>query len=167
MKRVHRASSVAFSSGPALSAGSFCKAKMKVVCWAEPPRGAWRPPARSPGRGPCVQGAWKARLFSRRGHDWSDRFPRIREALASLRAQFRLRSARHGLPISSFPAPGGIKLSEHIEADGETVFRHACRLGCEGIVSKRRASPYRSGRTRTWIKVKNPDSPAIARVWER
>jgi bifunctional non-homologous end joining protein LigD len=58
-------------------------------------------------------------------------------------------------------------LSEHIEADGETVFSHACKLGCEGIVSKQRASPYRSGRTKTWIKVKNPDSPAMTRVWER
>jgi ATP-dependent DNA ligase len=35
---------------------------------------------------------------------------------------------------------GGIELSEHIEADGATVFRHACRLGCEGIVSKQRVS---------------------------
>ena len=61
----------------------------------------------------------------------------------------------------------GIELSEHIEASGETVFRHACRLGCEGIVLKQRASPYRSGRARTWIKVKDPDSPAMTRIWER
>ena len=65
------------------------------------------------------------------------------------------------------PVAGGTVLSEHIEADGATVFRHACKLGCEGIVSKQRASPYRSGRVRTWIKVKNPDSPAMTRVWER
>jgi bifunctional non-homologous end joining protein LigD len=38
--------------------------------------------------------------------------------------------------------------------DGETVYRHACRLGFEGIVSKRRDSPYRSGRQETWIKLK-------------
>jgi ATP-dependent DNA ligase len=62
---------------------------------------------------------------------------------------------------------GGIELSEYIEADGATVFRHACKLGCEGIVSKRRDAPYRSGRVRTWIKVKNPASPAMARAWER
>jgi bifunctional non-homologous end joining protein LigD len=59
----------------------------------------------------------------------------------------------------------GIRISEHIEADGESVFRHARRLGCEGIVSKQRASTYRSGRVRTWIKTKNPDSPAMKRVW--
>ena len=64
------------------------------------------------------------------------------------------------------PGAGGIKPSDHIEADGATVFRHACRLGCEWIVSKQRASPYRSGRVRTWIKVKNPDSPAMTRGWE-
>jgi bifunctional non-homologous end joining protein LigD len=62
---------------------------------------------------------------------------------------------------------GGIELSEHIEADGATVFRHACKLGCEGIVSKLRTSPYRSGRVRTWIKTKNPNSAAVTRVWQR
>jgi bifunctional non-homologous end joining protein LigD len=36
------------------------------------------------------------------------------------------------------------------------IFRHACRLGCEGIVSKRADSPYRSGRSRDWIKTKAP-----------
>ena len=39
------------------------------------------------------------------------------------------------------------------------MFGHACKLGCEGIVSKQRASPYRSGRTKTWIKVKKPGQP--------
>jgi bifunctional non-homologous end joining protein LigD len=38
--------------------------------------------------------------------------------------------------------------------DGESVFRHACELGVEGIVSKRRDAPYRSGRQETWIKLK-------------
>src|SRR5215213_511744 len=47
--------------------------------------------------------------------------------------------------------------SEHLEAkDGEGMFRHACRLGLEGIVSKRAASRYRSGRCASWLKVKNP-----------
>jgi bifunctional non-homologous end joining protein LigD len=38
--------------------------------------------------------------------------------------------------------PAGIVYNEHLEGDGA---RHACRLGCEGIVSKRADSPYRSG----------------------
>jgi bifunctional non-homologous end joining protein LigD len=45
------------------------------------------------------------------------------------------------------PHPG-IVLNEHYEGDGEIVFKHACKLGCEGIVSKRLGSPYRSGRSR-------------------
>src|SRR5262245_53426098 len=41
----------------------------------------------------------------------------------------------------------GIRWNEHIEGDGATIFRHACKLGLEGIVSKRKDSPYRSGRS--------------------
>jgi len=47
-------------------------------------------------------------------------------------------------------------LNEHFEGDGEIVFNHACKLGCEGIVSKRLGSFYRSGRSPHWVKVKNP-----------
>ena len=50
--------------------------------------------------------------------------------------------------------------------DGETVFRHACQLGLEGIVSKRKDSPYRSGRSRDWLKCKNPNAPAVKREAE-
>ncbi|HEX8119299.1 MAG TPA: DNA ligase D, partial [Pyrinomonadaceae bacterium] len=49
---------------------------------------------------------------------------------------------------------GVLRLSEHIEADGEAVVRHACRLGLEGVVSKRRDRPYRSGRVEDWLKIK-------------
>jgi bifunctional non-homologous end joining protein LigD len=49
----------------------------------------------------------------------------------------------------------GIQFNEHMEGDGETVFRHACKLGLEGIVSKRKDSPYRSGRSPDWLKMKN------------
>ena len=115
----------------------------------------------------------RVRRFSRRGHDWSDRFPRIGEALASLRARSatidgeavvlcpktglslfdELHSGRreHDVILYAFdllelngkdqralplkerkarladlltPGAGGIELSEHIEADGATVFRH-------------------------------------------
>jgi bifunctional non-homologous end joining protein LigD len=46
------------------------------------------------------------------------------------------------------------------------MFRHACALGLEGIVSKRRDAPYRSGRCADWIKVKNPAAPAATREME-
>jgi ATP-dependent DNA ligase len=49
----------------------------------------------------------------------------------------------------------------------EFVFEHACQMGLEGIVSERLSAPYRSGRSRDWIKVKNPDSPAMVRARER
>ena len=39
----------------------------------------------------------------------------------------------------------------------------ACRLGLEGIVSKRLTAPYRSGPSKSWIKVKNPKAPAATR----
>ena len=51
-------------------------------------------------------------------------------------------------------------LNEHYEEDGAIVFREACKLGCEGIVSKRLGSIYRRGRSPLWLKVKNPNAPA-------
>lgn len=63
------------------------------------------------------------------------------------------------------PHPG-IVLNEHYDGDGEVVFKHACKLGCEGIVSKRLGSLYRSGRSPHWLKVKNPKAPAVTREAE-
>jgi bifunctional non-homologous end joining protein LigD len=57
----------------------------------------------------------------------------------------------------------GIRFNEHMEADGEIVFRHACKLGLEGIVSKRKDSSYRSGRSPDWLKMKNANAPAVKR----
>ena len=59
---------------------------------------------------------------------------------------------------------GGIALNEHTNARGELVFRQACAMGLEGIVSKRLTAPYKSGPSRDWVKVKNPDSPAMIRA---
>jgi hypothetical protein len=47
---------------------------------------------------------------------------------------------------------------------GPTVFEHACKLGLEGIVSKRKDSPYRSGRSPDWLKSKNPACAAVKRT---
>ena len=61
----------------------------------------------------------------------------------------------------------GIRLSEHLDAaDGGRVFQHACKLGLEGIVAKRRDRPYRSGRSTDWLKIKNPNAPAVTRLSE-
>jgi bifunctional non-homologous end joining protein LigD len=59
-----------------------------------------------------------------------------------------------------------IVLNEVYEEDGAIVFREACRLGCEGIVSKRIGSLYRSGRSKHWLKIKNLAAPAVKREAE-
>jgi bifunctional non-homologous end joining protein LigD len=166
----------------------------------------------------CRDGAG-VRLLTRNGHDWTDRFPLIVEALASLRIKSclidgeavacdgdgfpvfdRLRYRRDDRRVFMYAfdllqldgwdlrrepiedrkaelaqllrrAKAGLQLNEHISEPGDIVFRHACKLGLEGIVSKRLGSPYRSGRSRDWLKFKNPNAPAVKREaeedWER
>jgi ATP-dependent DNA ligase len=60
----------------------------------------------------------------------------------------------------------GIVFNAHYIVDGAIVFKNACALGCEGIMSKRLGSPYQAGRSPHWIKVKNPDAPAVTREAE-
>jgi bifunctional non-homologous end joining protein LigD len=48
----------------------------------------------------------------------------------------------------------GLLFSQEITGDGPTIFEHACRVGAEGIISKRRGSSYRSGRVDSWRKIK-------------
>ena len=73
-----------------------------------------------------------------RPYEWQVR----RATLASL-----LRKASNGIQLSG------------VMTDGDMLFRHACAMGLEGIVAKRRDRPYRSGRSPDWIKVKNPNAP--------
>ena len=135
------------------------------------------------------------RLITRRGNDWSDRFPLVIEAVNHLKVRSAdgrdrlLRRARarpvdvlrrrrneavaflfafdllelDGADLRREPievrkatlasilrqSRHGVRLNEHLEHDcGLTVFQHACELGCEGIVSKRLGSRYRSGARR-------------------
>ena len=61
----------------------------------------------------------------------------------------------------------GMHLNEHLEhPEGAVVFLHACKMGLEGIVSKRLGSHYRSGRSPDWLKFKNPEAPAVKREAE-
>jgi bifunctional non-homologous end joining protein LigD len=165
----------------------------------------------------------RVRLFTRRGHDWSDRYPRIVGAVSALPATSAtidgeavccdaaglavfdmLHSRQHDdcailfafdlleLDGEDFrPQPLeerkarlerllkigllskgklrrkalglGIQYNEHVEGDGAVVFAHACTLGLEGIVSKHRERPYRSGPSKTWLKIKNPAAPGVTR----
>jgi bifunctional non-homologous end joining protein LigD len=55
-------------------------------------------------------------------------------------------------------------MSKHTEGDGVEMFKAVCKLGLEGIVSKKLNAPYRSGPSRTWVKVKNPKALAATRA---
>jgi bifunctional non-homologous end joining protein LigD len=61
----------------------------------------------------------------------------------------------------------GLEFVDHLQGEGAIIFAHACNLGFEGIVSKRRDRPYRYGPSKTWIKVKNPKAPGVLRFEER
>ena len=153
----------------------------------------------------------RVRLFTRRGFDWTQRYPWIVHSARRLRvtrflidgevvvcgddgvADFaRLHSraedasaflyafdllAIDGADIRRGPLherrsklskllarPDGIRYSEDINGSfGEAIFLHACKLGLQGIVCKRRDSPYRSGPSKVWLKVKNPNAPSVLR----
>src|SRR6476659_934449 len=153
------------------------------------------------------------RLITRRGNDWSDRFPLVIEAVNLLKvrsclidgevvccderglARFDvLRRRRNeaaaflyafdlleldGTDLRREPLEvrkatlasilrktlPGLRLNEYLAHDcGAAVFQHACALGCEGIVSKRLGSRYRSGCSPDWLKFKNPAVVRLKRI---
>ena len=57
----------------------------------------------------------------------------------------------------------GLPYTQEIIGRGPEVYQAACRMGLEGIVSKRTDAPYRSGKVKTWLKIKNPNAPAVLR----
>lgn len=58
----------------------------------------------------------------------------------------------------------GIQYVARTEGDGGELFEAVCKLGLEGIVSKKLIAPYRSDPSRTWVKIKNPKAPAATRA---
>ncbi len=70
------------------------------------------------------------------------------------RAPLLERKARLAGLLNNKPRGDIVRLSEHFEADGPTMLQHACRMNLEGILSKRADAPYRSGRSRNWLKIK-------------
>ena len=56
--------------------------------------------------------------------------------------------------LSNQPTDAAIRFSEHFAQPGQLMLAHACRMGLEGVISKRFDAPYRSGRTIEWIKSK-------------
>jgi len=132
------------------------------------------------------------KLYTRNGYDFADRFPLAAAAIRKLPVRSCLIDGEaivcdaNGLavfdgedlrrvPIEERKAtlakllrkpPDGIAYNEHYSGDGAVIYKHACALGCEGIVSKRLGSPYRPGRVVSWLKVKNPAAPAVTREAE-
>jgi bifunctional non-homologous end joining protein LigD len=143
-------------------------------------------------------------LWTRYGTDFTDRFPRIAEAVRALpvgnvlvdgeavvflpdgHSDFVALRTKAGGEQASFVAfdllilechdirqqpladrrealeqlvagVDSIQFSKAQQAAGAMVFAHACKLGLEGIVSKRVLSRYRSGTSRNWLKCLNPD----------
>jgi ATP-dependent DNA ligase len=86
--------------------------------------------------------------------------------MARTYARSQLKSASNALANVLFRERAGIAFNRHYDGDGAIIFKHACALGCEGIVSKRAGSPYRSGRVNDWLKIKNPVAPAVRREVE-
>jgi ATP-dependent DNA ligase len=155
----------------------------------------------------------RVRLYTRRGYDWTGRYPRIAQALRSLKVTSalidgeavwcgpdgvlsfdKLHSRAHddqvflyafdlleldGVDCRAQPLARrkawlrkllartqGMQFSEHLEGDGQQIFEHICKLGLEGIVSKRIDFPYLSGRSKSWLKTRNPESLAMMRYEE-
>ncbi|BBI98931.1 ATP-dependent DNA ligase [Ferrigenium kumadai] len=58
------------------------------------------------------------------------------------------------LQAAAFEPGGVVRYSDHVQGQGPEFFEQACMLGLEGIVSKRADAPYRSGRSKLWLKAK-------------
>jgi bifunctional non-homologous end joining protein LigD len=184
--------------------------------WQKPPEGdGWLHEIKHDGYRVIVRKAdGSVRIFTRRGYDLADRFPRILDAVLALEpssivvdgeavvcgedgvsdfARLRVRAVNDEAFLYAFDvleldgkdcrpeqlehrktelerilrkATPGIRYTEHLTSDAPAMFASACKMGLEGIVSKRRDSRYQSGRSNDWIKVKNPESPAMRRLQE-
>jgi bifunctional non-homologous end joining protein LigD len=64
-------------------------------------------------------------------------------------------TTRKGLLQRVLPPLGALRYLEHVEDDGEALYREAERLGLEGVVGKKASAPYRSGRSPSWLKVRS------------
>jgi bifunctional non-homologous end joining protein LigD len=72
--------------------------------------------------------------------------------------------ARHNLERLLARRPEGVFINPFERGEiGPDLFKAACRMGLEGLVSKRRDRPYQAGRSKHWVKVKNRTYPAMSR----
>lgn len=75
---------------------------------------------------------------------------------------FDLRSlpllARKTLLRKLLPPAGLLRYLEHFETDGELLYQQVQKMGLEGVIAKRSDSPYRAGRSDTWLKIRTRQS---------
>ena len=64
-------------------------------------------------------------------------------------------TTRKALLQRVLPPVGALRYLEHVEDDGEALYREAERLGLEGIVAKKATAPYKAGRSPVWLKVRS------------
>jgi bifunctional non-homologous end joining protein LigD len=67
-------------------------------------------------------------------------------------------SVRKALLRKVVPSAGIIRFLDHFEEDGEVLYQQVQKLGLEGIVAKQAESPYRSGRSAAWVKIRTRKS---------
>lgn len=140
------------------------------------------------------------KIFTRRGHDWTNRFRKVAIDAFAVKAESAIidgeivvpaadgttdfsvlqnelkgRSTKivmvafdllylngrdlRGVPLFERKAllkriivGTNVQFSESFEIDGQEMFKHACKVGFEGVVSKVRDGKYESGRTNAWAK---------------
>jgi ATP-dependent DNA ligase len=117
------------------------------------------------------------KLYTMTGYDWTDRYPLIVEAAAKIKGTAIIDAEAVVAHRDGFTDVEAIHDREHDDqvqafafhlmmrdGNGPAVYAASCRMGLEGIVSKLVDAPYRSGRSKAWVKVKNPDAPAMLRL---
>jgi bifunctional non-homologous end joining protein LigD len=87
-----------------------------------------------------------AKIFTRRGHDWTHRFKKVAHDA------WRIKLFQRKAELKKILTGTDIQFSDSFEIDGREMFAHACKLGLEGVVSKVRDSAYPTGRTNDWVK---------------
>jgi bifunctional non-homologous end joining protein LigD len=186
---------------------AFVAPQLATLVDAPPRGGEWLHEIKCDGyRAIAAVAGDRAKIYTRNGLDWTDRFAPLVEPLKDLPCesalldgeiaiadkkghtnfsalQMALKEDRAGFGFYAFdllhldgtdlrkrplierkkllqtllsgaPKQGPILYSDHIEGEGDRAFGRACDLKLEGIVSKQANAPYRSGRTKTWLKSK-------------
>ena len=72
--------------------------------------------------------------------------------------------AKGNTPAVKWVLHSATAIVDHAEGHGDRVYEAVCKLGLEGIVSKRLTSVYKSGPSKAWLKIKNPKAPAATRA---